>query len=54
MAITTMDEWTTGQSVHSGEKPADGETVHSTKDAQHLADLMAEVIAVLDEMKGQL
>lgn len=54
MAITTMDEWTTGQSVNSGEQSADGETTHSTKDAQHLQNLLAEIIATLDEMKGQL
>ena len=54
MAITTMNEWTTGQSVNSGQEAADGETKHSTKNAQHLEDLLAEIIATLDEMKGQL
>jgi len=54
MAITTMDEWTTGQSVNSGQKSSDGETTYSTKNAKDLEDLLAEIIATLDEMKGQL
>ncbi len=54
MAITTMNEWATGQSINSGDKTADGETTHSAKNAQHLENLLTEVIAVLDEMKGQL
>ena len=54
MAITTMEAWTTGQSVSSGDKTADGESTYSTKNAQHLEDLLAEIIATLDEMKGQL
>lgn len=54
MAITTMNEWTTGQSVNAGDETADGESSYSAKNAQHLADLLAEVIATLDELKGQL
>lgn len=54
MAITTMDQWTTGQTVNAGDKSADGESSYSAKNAQHLADLLAEIIATLDELKGQL
>lgn len=54
MAITTMNAWSTGQTVNAGDKSADGETTYSAKNAQHLADLLAEIIATLDEMKGQL
>ena len=54
MAITTMNEWTSGQDVHSGDEGSNGATVHSTKNAQDLEALLLQVVATLDEMKAQL
>lgn len=55
MAITTMDAWDTGKSVNSGNEPnAPTDGVYSTKDAQALQQLLADIVATLDELKGQL
>jgi hypothetical protein len=42
--------WAASQTVNSGDKPADGLTSFSTKNAQHLATLLARIIAALDHI----
>jgi hypothetical protein len=52
MAFDPLVGWTTGHEVNSGEAPADGveagDGTYSTKDAQHLATLLQEIVDALD------
>lgn len=60
MAITTMDEWDVGYGVHNGNKQSDPTNTtpasreFSTKSADDLNVLLAQIVATLDELKGQL
>ena len=51
-----MTKWATGKVVNGGDgRSGDGASgVYSTKNAQDLQKLLADVIATLDEIKGQL
>jgi hypothetical protein len=53
MAFDALTGWATGQVVHSGDEAANGVEgedtgVYSTKDAQHLAVLLQQIIDALD------
>ena len=52
MAFDALTGWTTGHTVNSGDQPADGQEAgdgtYSTKDAQHLATLLQEIVDALD------
>ena len=48
MAFDALTGWTTGLEVNSGAEPADGSSTFSTKDAQHLAALLQEIVDALD------
>ncbi len=60
MAITTMDEWDVGYGVHNGEKGSDptnttaADREFSTKSSDDMQVLVAQMVATLDELKGQL
>lgn len=60
MAFTAMTAWDVGYGVHKGEKvsapyhatPASRE--FSVKNAEDMKVLLAQIVATLDEIKGQL
>ena len=60
MAFTTMDEWDISMGVHSGDKKSDPANTtaanreYSTKSADDLNVLLTQIVATLDEIKGQL
>lgn len=60
MAFTTMDEWDVGYGVHKGGKQSDPRNTtaasreFSTGNVDDLQVLLAQVVATLDEIKGQL
>ena len=60
MAITTMNAWDVSMGVHIGDKVSDprnstaADREFSTKSADDLLVLLLQVVATLDEMKGQL
>lgn len=60
MAITTMDDWDVGYGVHGGEKVSDPTNTtpasreFSSKNSDDLRVLLLQIVATLDEMKGQL
>ena len=60
MAITTMNEWDVGYGIHNGTKRSDptnttaADREFSSKSGDDLRVLLAQIVATLDEMKGQL
>ena len=60
MAITTMDEWDVDMGVHGGGKRSDPRNTtaasreFSSKNSDDLLALLTQIVATLDEMKGQL
>ena len=60
MAFTTMAEWDIGYGVHGGEKGSDPTNTtpasreFSSKNSDDLKVLLAQIVATLDEIKGQL
>lgn len=60
MAITTMAQWDVGYEVSKGDKASDiynstpANRSFSTANAQDLQKLLAQIVATLDELKGQL
>ncbi len=60
MAFTTMDEWDVGYGVHGGDKASDPTNTtaasreFSAKNSDDMRVLLAQIVATLDEIKGQL